>query len=179
MVWAIRGNDFELKKIDRDFTKLVIPNFLRSNLEEDERNKYNINYETARNLEFTYEFSSSPIWPDGKLAFILKYEITPIAVITFDKLSLDKIKIKQIQGIEDKIRLLSPIKWERALVYYTVNLWAPQNNIKEVEIVSAENNRYPVVNTTNHGKMLYNVTAKRSGFKKSIDGNYHRFINSN
>ena len=179
MVWAIRGNDFELRKIDISFTELVIPRFLRSNLDENEINKYTLNYETGRNLEYIWEYAHYPIWPEGKLAFILKHERTPIAVLTFDRPSLDKIKIKQIQGIENKIQLLSPIRWQRALVYYTTDLWAPKNNIKEAEIVSAENNRYPVVNTTNHGKMLYNVTAKRSGFKKSIDGNYHRFINSN
>ncbi len=112
---------------------------------------------------------------DTPFNFCLTYEGMLIASIGFNPI-YGEVIIEQIQGIKGNRDKLSPFKWERALVSYVAE-WAQQKGIGQVSIISVDNNKWAKRHghlNSNQGKMLYDVTAKRSGFKKGEDGNYHK-----
>jgi hypothetical protein len=83
--------------------------------------------------------------------------------------------IEQIQGIKGYGEVLKPLKWERALLNYAVD-WAKTQDVPDVAVISVDNNKWALQHchlNKEQGKMLYDVTAKRSGFKeRDIHGNY-------
>ena len=105
------------------------------------------------------------IWYDTTFKFVLFYDADPIANIGFDS-GEPGIVIKQIQGREGKSRELRPIKWERALVKYTVD-WAKSYGIPQVAIMPASDNEWVKGRhiPEDAGKLRYDITARRSGFK--------------
>lgn len=111
---------------------------------------------------------------DTRFNFCLTYDNQLIASVGFDA-AQGRMHIRQIQGIKGSKDQLKPIKWERALASYAVQ-WAKEHKIPEVSIVSVDNIRW--VKIPGHlgreqGRMHYDVTARRIGFKKrGKDGNY-------
>ncbi len=100
---------------------------------------------------------------DGELVATLGFEIDESAVM-----------IWQIQGVKGKGALLEPFKWGRALVAYCV-AWAERMAAEEIFIVSVDHNDWAAQHghlDRSRGKLLYDVTAKRSGFRRTDDGYY-------
>lgn len=97
-------------------------------------------------------------------------EYTPLASISFN-FEDDTVLVKQIQGVKGRQKELSPLKWERMLLTLTC-YWAKQYGYKRIKVRSAENNRWDKISDTGHGKLIYDVTAKRCGFKKEVLGDF-------
>jgi hypothetical protein len=114
---------------------------------------------------------------DTPFNFCLTYEERLIASVGFVP-DEGRIFVEQIQGIKGNHEILSPFKWERALVNYVAE-WAQKYGIKQVSVTSVDNNKWAHRHghlDVEQGRMLYNVTAKRSGFKRGDDGDYHRYF---
>lgn len=114
---------------------------------------------------------------DTPFNFCLAYEGNLIASVGFTP-ETGRIYIQQIQGIKGNHERLSPFKWERALIDYATQ-WAQTNGINQVSITSVKNNKWAhrVGHLTQEqGKMLYDVTAKRCGFKQGADKDYHIYF---
>lgn len=110
---------------------------------------------------------SRGFWADAKYSILLdKFGHGSIALIGFD-IDDDIVLVKQIQGRQGYKEHLTPLKWERMLLAVVVQV-ARQSGLKEVRVQPAHKNKWHTVNeraTNGRGKMLYDVTARRSGFK--------------
>jgi len=84
-----------------------------------------------------------------------------IAAITFDPLE-KAVRIVQIQAHVSSHEERSQLRWEKALFGF-VEEWARYHNIPEIQSIPHHKNKHLAVRE--NGKMLYDVTAKRSGFK--------------
>lgn len=112
---------------------------------------------------------------DCRYVFCLLRDSVPIAQVSFNAMA-GGIFIRQIQA-RNKI---ANIKWERALVAYVEN-FAREHGLNCVAIQSAKHNTWHQIKSTSdpggHGHMLYDVTAKRSGFKEEPNtGNYIKVL---
>ena len=94
--------------------------------------------------------------------FVLCYDGEAAASISFKAIGKG-ILITQIQGVKNKKEILSPLKWERALLNLVVE-WAEENDIPEVQLVSRKNQRYWNVRNDEQWRLRYDVTAQMSGF---------------
>jgi|SRR3989339_1294692 len=100
-------------------------------------------------------------WYDAPYSFVLRYEWNPVATLSF-KAQEGAILISQIQGIKSSQEALRPLKWARSLIEVAC-LWAKQNGIEEVRVLPHYRCQSPTARE--HGKMNYDVPAKRNGFK--------------
>ncbi len=104
------------------------------------------------------------IYRDAPYQFILKKDkkfISNIGFIPFRKFIL----IQQIQGVYKSKKALAPIKWSKMLVRIVTN-WAEEFGIENVCILPSSRNRWDRVNgQTERRKLIYDVTAKREGFR--------------
>jgi hypothetical protein len=111
---------------------------------------------------------------DTKFNFCLTYNGALIASLGFN-VQKNRMFIEQIQGIKGYGEVLKPLKWERALLNYAID-WAKKHDVPNVAVTSVENNSWALLHghlAKEQGKMLYDVTAKRSGFKeRDVFGNY-------
>lgn len=94
-----------------------------------------------------------------------------IATISFEPSNKDAVLVKQIQGKRGEAKYLAPIKWERMLLNLVTN-WAKQNGYKTIKVQPASKNRSDTVRR--RGKMVYDITAKRCGFKMDEQGYYSK-----
>ncbi len=100
---------------------------------------------------------------DGRLVATLGFEVDEEAII-----------IWQIQGMKGEGKRLEPIKWSQALVRYCVN-WARGAGVGELFIVGVGHNAWAAKHghlDPARGKLIYDVTAKRCGFRPTTDGHY-------
>lgn len=116
---------------------------------------------------------------DSAYNFCLTYEKGLIGSLGFTP-DEGSILINQIQGAKGKQELLKPFKWTKALLAYAVD-WAQRNNIPSVIVQSAKNNHWRQKlakqgRDLHQLKMLYDVTAQRSGFKLNEDGDYVKHL---
>ncbi len=85
------------------------------------------------------------------------------------------ITVWQLQGRQGAGELLRPFAWPRALVAYAVG-WARAAGLAEVQIASIEHvgwARGPGHLDPERGRLLYDATARRSGFRRGTDGYWH------
>ncbi|MCP4677459.1 MAG: hypothetical protein GY854_18490 [Deltaproteobacteria bacterium] len=116
---------------------------------------------------------------DSTFNFCLTYNKELIATLGFE-IDERTLIVWQIQGIRGQRRPLQPIKWSRALLKYCAD-WGEKIGVKKIGVVSAEHNLWTATHghlDRKRGKLLYDVTAKRCGFKKGDDGYYHLELNS-
>lgn len=149
--------------------------FVKKNhaLSDEELGKYRLIYDISRHhagIHFGQKYFDAPF------NVCLTYEKELIASLGFSARS-GELFIEQLQGVQLCRELLSPIKWERALVG-TVLHWAQQYGVSHVTIVSADNNPWVQDHHLEYrqAQMLYNVTAQRCGFRKTKKGNYTKII---
>lgn len=127
---------------------------------------------------------------DADFNFCMTYHGRLVASLGFDA-EYRRMYITQIQGHQGAGEILKPFKWERALAAYAVR-FAENNNIPEVAIQPASKNSWQIrnevrmLNGDNHDpslesrlKMLYDITAERSGFKLDNHGDYVKYIPAN
>lgn len=123
------------------------------------------------------------LWHDSRYSFVLRYKRflrgrKTIATISFEdhEYSNDALLVKQIQGVENQKRYLQPIKWERMLLNLVIN-WGRQNGYKSIKVLPSKMSTWNSIRNTDHGKMLYDVTAKRCGFKMDEYGYFSKDLN--
>jgi hypothetical protein len=110
---------------------------------------------------------------DTTFNFCLAHDGELIATVGFE-IDGDALNIWQIQGVKGQLEWLHPIKWPRALVDYCVH-WAAGIGARDAFIVSVDHNAWAARHghlDPQRGKLLYDVTAKRSGFRRTNDGYY-------
>ncbi|OGQ78504.1 MAG: hypothetical protein A2289_15605 [Deltaproteobacteria bacterium RIFOXYA12_FULL_58_15] len=110
---------------------------------------------------------------DATYNFCLTHEGHLIASLGFD-VDMDDgtMTIWQLQGKKGASDALRPIKWERALVHHAV-CWARAHEFSEVAMASVDNVSWARQHghlQRDRGGMLYDVTARRSGFTRGNDG---------
>ncbi len=180
--------DFVRGKRDPTFA----PDFLRDYIKlgvvisDEELSRYGLCFDVPKgSVEGSYsQFGKvfSRRYFDAPFNFCLTYRTELIGSLGFDA-QPRKIFITQIQGFhrdgegnpEDLREKLRPIKWERALVEYAVQ-WAKNFGIPVVEIQAAKNNQYMKVRDNSRYQMMYDVTAKRCGFRRNGEGNYVKVL---
>ncbi len=116
---------------------------------------------------------------DSTFNFCLTHDDDLIATLGFEIVGRALI-VWQIQGVKGQGRRLRPIKWSRALLKYCAG-WAKSVGVTEINVVSVEHNQWTATHghlDKERGKLLYNVTAKRCGFKRDEDGYYHLELSS-
>ena len=172
--------------IGLDNPKAVKPDVKQSSVSEapqvevsqDELKKYGLRLDAQlEESHFGANFRSK--YFDTAFNFCLTYGGNLIASVGFNP-DEGRIFIEQIQGIKGSYDKLRPFKWERALVDYAVD-WAKKHNVGGVGIVSVNNNKWSQRHghlDREKGKMLYDVTAKRCGFKRDSTGNYSMALTS-
>jgi len=99
---------------------------------------------------------------DAPYSFVLCYDEDVIANISFEA-QYGAILITQIQGRHGSQDKLQNLKWERGLLALVCD-WAQENSIPEVRVQPHHKNHYTRVREDKRFKLLYDVTAKRSGF---------------
>ena len=140
--------------------------FLKQDVElsDEELRRYALKQDIQLdNSQYGHEFKGK--YFDTKFNFCLTHDGKLIASVGFDAQE-GRMFIHQIQGIRGNGDKLKPLKWERALVSYAVK-WAEQQGSQEVAVTSVHNNRWAKMYdhlTMEQGKMLYDVTARRTGF---------------
>ena len=100
---------------------------------------------------------------DGDLVASLGFEIDELAM-----------NVWQIQGVKGAGRWLGPIKWTLALLDYAVS-WAHKNGLTKVFVASVDHNDWAAQHAhldPTRGKLVYDVTAKRCGFRADGGGYY-------
>ena len=113
-------------------------------------------------FHYWHRFSDSNVYYDGLYAFVLCAKLnTPLVLISF-KPEKNAINIVQIQGVYGKRQKLKLIKWERMMLALAYE-WAQQYSINEVRVTPHKQNEWTKVREK--GKIRYDVTAKRTGFK--------------
>lgn len=96
--------------------------------------------------------------------FVLCYDGEAAASISFGAIGWSMgILVAQIQGVKNKKEILSPLKWERALLNLVVE-WAEENDIPEVQVVRSRNQLYWSMREDERWRLRYDITARRSGF---------------
>lgn len=148
------------KDISETKTNKLLQRFKKQNTLTDALNEYHItrDYGGGYNTRFT----TPQLYYDAPYSFILcQKQDQPLAIIAF-KPERKAINIVQLQGVRGQQKKLQPIKWERMLLTLTYE-WAQQHQIHEVRVTPYEQNEWELVR--DNGKIRYDVTAKRTGFK--------------
>ena len=116
---------------------------------------------------------------DSTFNFCLTHDKKLIATLGFE-IDGQALIVWQIQGVKGQGSRLRPIKWSRALLKYCEG-WARTVGVTEINVVSVEHNQWTATHghlDKERGKMLYDVTAKRCGYKKDEDGYYRLELSS-
>ncbi len=166
---------FQTGFTDNDFRENYIVPFLKKDviLPEAELTRFGLSFDIRRNNS-QYGKKQEQKYFDTTFNFCLTYDNELIASVGFDVRD-GQMFIGQIQGIRGNGDLLSRFKWTQALVRYAID-WAELNEVPQVCVISVDNNEW--ANKHGHlkkeqGKMLYDVTARRLGFKnRDENGNY-------
>ncbi|MBT4257634.1 hypothetical protein HOD88_00420 [archaeon] len=125
--------------------------------------RYSVKYHFGKGESF-FDNYRNRVYGDVNLKFILQHSNQYSAAIGFEFTSKG-ILIPQIQGVPNKKKSLQPIKWSRALIRLVSN-WAEEMGIPEVSVLPISRNYWDRVSGNIGGqKMLYDVSAKREGFK--------------
>ncbi len=163
-ICPLYAEQFTKQRKNDSESRYFLGGFINNITETDLKNYFSdIGSGALGRYEYTYQFILGLERKDtlGKLRKIL------LANVGFE-LGGIKLIIHQIQGSKGKKKFLAQLKWERMLVDLVYN-WAKQNGFKEVRIQSAESNDWEKIKNTSYGKMLYDITAERSGFKRKGD----------
>ncbi len=169
--------NFEPGCIEPDYGHSRLKFFGKQNcrLTHDEWARYTLESDLKLNgSNYGQRFKSK--YFDATFNFCLAHDGRLIATLGFE-VDGDAIVIWQIQGRKGEGKPLEPIKWARALVRYCVE-WAAENEVRELYIVSVDHNTWAAKHghlDPARGKLIYDVTAKRSGFRRTADG-YYRLI---
>ena len=135
------------------------------------------------------ETIDSRIYLDGEFGLALCFDKLPCAVVGFDKNIVDHYVINQLQIAElynygNRARLhpevfVENLRWEKLLLR-AVEITLVQLGATHFAVRSAANNFYT---DPENGRLpmsraiiRYDATARRSGYKKGDDGNYHKII---
>ena len=159
--------------IDRDLTDDVLEKNRKKD-NEDDLSKYNLQRGYERGSQPPHDEHSH--YSDSRYNITLKYGEMPIAITSFEP-QRQALFIIQIQGgasnlkgtINKKI-LLSPLKWTHMLVEIVEGI-AKIHQIPEVWILSSERNKwisqktFPYLKPMGDLKMIYDVTARRRGYR--------------
>ena len=114
---------------------------------------------------------------DATFNFCLTFDDELIATLGFE-IEGTAMLIWQIQGVRGQGERLAPIRWSRALLEHAVE-WARDVGATEAYVASIDHNEWAARRghlDRGRGKLLYDVTAKRSGFKRGEDGYYRLAI---
>ena len=86
------------------------------------------------------------------------------------------IKIVQIQGVKGAQKFMKGLRWEKALVA-SVCRWAKEYGVPEVRIQPAAKNQWKEIrdNEEGRGRLRYDVTAERMGFRYDPEMEMFRF----
>lgn len=154
--------------LEQNITENLINRFKKKEqTAEVEFNKYYLtrDYGTGYSTKFNriHRNQLSARYYDAPYSFVLCYrgDRYPLASTSFDAAE-DAIVVKQIQGVQGQKERLVPLKWERLLLTLVCE-WAEENNICEVQTLPHTESRWGHVRE--YSKMIYDVTAKRCGFK--------------
>ena len=118
-------------------------------------------YTIKMDCQLGYSRTFGHIYHDAPYSFVLCYQLRGIATIAFGAQE-GGILVSQIQGARGEKDILKKIKWERMLLALVCK-WAKENEIPEARILPHHKNKWNTVKE--FGKMTYDVTAKRCGFK--------------
>jgi len=147
-------------------------------ISNDEFGRYALEYDLDLGGVGPNSFKTKDIWFDGLYSFNLTYNGNLAAFLSFVP-TKGGIRIIQIQGVkqgkdENKLKNL---KWERALIAYACD-WARGWEMEKVEILPSEKNRWVMNNyvSLEPMRMIYDVSAKRSGFKKNGEGIWEKIL---
>lgn len=138
-----------------------MPEFLQGFRKQSEEDAILSHYSLQRDYGCGSSSRFYSRWYDAPYTFVLCYDLSPVASISFEA-QQGAILVNQIQGVEGQQDKLKPIKWERGLLAYVCD-WAAEHGVPEVRVLPHYKNKWERVKK--NGKMLYDVTAKRSGFK--------------
>ncbi len=166
---------------DVEFGSGFLSEFLRVGMEERAAELPSMTLEYDR-VEFKPQgtvygsFKTDEVSIDGTYVFLLYKGGENVARLSFDAIS-GGVHIVQIQSVKGAGEALAPIKWERALIAYVCK-WASEWGLEKVEIVSAKNNVWVQDDHIPYERahMIYDVSAKRSGFRENADGNWVKFL---
>lgn len=129
-------------------------------------------------IGYCWDLKKGMFFADVSYQFVLTKNQRFVATMGFEPQE-NGFLISQIQGFTDKITL-GPLKWSRALVSYAVD-WSKQFDLSELYILPYTRNQHDcVINCMNKSgestdsKLIYDVTAKREGFK--YDKNKEVFV---
>jgi hypothetical protein len=114
---------------------------------------------------------------DATFNFCLLHDHELIASLGFE-VDDESMIIWQLQGKRGAGAALRPLKWERALVQHAVD-WARDNDFIEVAMASVDNVSWAAEHghlNRDQGHMIYDVTARRSGFSRGTDGYWVRSL---
>lgn len=163
----------ELEKfVQREPYPLNVSNFLadfkKQSAQELELGRYSVKRDSKRGAIPLFSNASY----DAHYSFVLCYDEESIACISFDA-QRGAILVPQIQGKFGSHDKLQPLKWERALLALVLD-WAENNSIPEVRVTPYHKNIYEMVRSDERFKLLYDVTARRSGFTYDEDMDLYR-----
>ena len=106
---------------------------------------------------------TTEIYRDVPYHFILSKKERKIATIGFEA-KFGGILVSQLQGIKGNKENLRPLKWPKALLAM-LEMWAGENKVPKVMVLPHSRNKYAGVSgDSNQGRLIYDVTAKRSGY---------------
>ena len=165
---------FEPGCIEPDFGQIRLKSFGKQDrdLAEDEWSRYTLEADLKLNgSNYGQRFKNK--YFDATFNFCLAFDGQLIATLGFE-VDGDALIIWQIQGMKGEGEKLEPIKWTQALVKYCVE-WATGIGVRELFIVSVDHNDWAAKHghlDPARGKLIYDVTAKRSGFRRTDDGYY-------
>jgi hypothetical protein len=157
---------------DHEFSANHLKKFIKkdSTTQHMSLDKYNMMYGHNDNNRFYQYFES-------QYNFCMAYKRKEIASLGFDA-EEGRIFVDQIQGVRGCGHYLMDIKWSHAQLSYLMEN-AASLGVPMITVVSVENNRWAQLCHLDYegGMFIYNVTAKRLGFKKDREGNYTKLLN--
>lgn len=160
--------------LDLHFGSTFLPEYCKqaARLSHDEWDRYALDADLRLNgTNFGQRFKQK--YFDTTYNFCLTHQRELIATLGFEP-DGRALNIWQIQGVKGQGASLRPIKWERALVQYAVG-WARANGAAEVWIPSVDHVEWAAAQghlDPVRGRLRYDVTAKRCGFRRTDDGYY-------
>ncbi|VVB57279.1 Uncharacterised protein [uncultured archaeon] len=170
---------------DPEFGTVFLNKFVKegASLTDAELKEWSVEYDWAKirldggRRRFSYTGASKAHrLSDGPFIFRLCKNGTEMARVAFDAIE-GGIRIVQIQAKKGVRETLLPIKWERALIAYACR-WAEEWGLEKVEIRSAKNN--PLTDPKHlpyeRARVIYDVSAKRSGFRLNEEENWVKYL---
>jgi len=159
--------------VDQEFGTRFLRRFVKKGHggQIEDFSKYILEFDQRQSDGFSDRFHLRYL--DAEFNMCITHGESLVALLGFEIWDM-KMTIQQIQGIRAKASLLSPFRWEKALVTYAVD-WARNNDIDEVILVSAKNNSHILAEPPipERYRLRYDVTARRCGFRKDPEsGNY-------